>query len=1622
MKKLLALTLWLSLTTAITPAHADPVSGLIGLVSWVGSLGVVGQFVLGAAIKIGTSLYDRAKAKKEQTQAAGVQGSMRVGGDNPLSFIVGTYATSGSLEYVGTWGKDGSTPNAYHTQVISLSDLPVSGLSNIIWISGKQCTIDWNATPTAQGYPVIEYRDGGKDYLWVKFHDGTQTVTDNFLFSQFATGDRPWKADMIGNGVAYAIVTARLNRNLFTSAPSIKFIVQGIKLYDVRKDSSGGGSGAHRWNDPSTWEFSENPKVIQYNILRGISYQNEWFYGGQNLAAFQLPASNWMAAMNECDRQIALAEGGTETQFRAGAEILTNYQPIEAIKELDKTCGGRTAELGGIYKTICGAPGLPVYSFTDADIVITQSQEQDPFPGLESTINGISATYPEPAEAWNNKDAPARYNADYEASDANNRLLSELEYPYAPYGLQVQRLMSAALEEARRFRKHTATMPPEAFLIEPLDVISYTSPRNGYSTKRFLMGGMDDLPNVNQAVAFSEIDPADYGWTPSQQLPTSTGVTGPIVVPIQPMTGWTVEPSHISDAAGTQRRPAILVKCAPELEDVARVHVKVRLKATQAIVFDSDQNAYPKPNTNGTYQWLLSGTWCLPLTTFQVSGEYVPFSTRQTEPSDWIDVTTENILISSDDIFDNAIIQTKIADGAVIAAKIRDEGVTALKLADGAVTTTKIAVQAVTEQLLANSAVTADKMADAAVTSSKLRDSIITETKFAAGLKPVKVLSSPPVNGQGSDGDTATYGGALYTYSNGQWNSPSFSLPDGSVTANKLADAAVTAQKLASFAVTNDKIAVGAVYGDVIAAKAITARMLTLVDWENQVPDNKLQDPKSWGSDGGVLNPNSTRGFDSQGELNWTYTGGTGYKTALLSQFFPVVPDQQYRCGFQFIRTSGTKVGIWARLDWYDAQGNNLNTFGTILDATAGNTISGLQKFGADVQAPSNAAAARYVVYVWRDNTDGNFACGAPSVLRKAGANLIVDGAIIANKLAVNSVTAASVQAGAIGVDQLAAGAVVASKLAAGAITTDKLAVGSGGNIFKNSAFEMDGLYWGREYQDGNNWTVGIRTDNYAAGKRVYEIRKSTAWGGGQVYGIRQYNGYGTPLTYAAEAGKYYELSCYYYGHRCRQIELWICFLDTNDAVIQYLSVPFDANINGNPAQQLSNYRRAWAKFLAPAGTVRCFPFFRHGDTANVSGYNDSYLWLKNLYFGEANANQTQPTPWSEEGNTFIQGGEIVARSVTADRIVAGALTAYEIAAGTITGDKVAAGTITGVNIQGSTITGDKIAANTISAAQMAADAITAKSLLLTDFSNMSDNGYGNGNLGGWNVEWYRNYYIDNNLGWITQHDGGAVYMRQAVPIMEGDWFFADVYVYNQAGARAVNYIAWLDVNGNWLSASHCGYTDAKNQWVRLQGRVQAPAGARFCRQQLQRESANTNENTFWGRPVMRRASGAELIVDGSITAGKMSVNSLDAISANLGNVNISQAYIGTLTVGTGNIQGGAVSDVFFGVGGNGISGTLVSIGVNNPYGAAVIIQAAAQPSSAGGNALVTLAIQRNGGTIRNLPIVTGNTPSNQLFSGSYFLVDAPGAGSFTYSLVVASVSGISTITIPTLIATVLKR
>jgi hypothetical protein len=1527
---------------AAEPAQAGPLLGIPALFSAIAAT-TIGKVVLGIVLNVAVSLLQKVLTKKPEQKAIGVKLDIEIGDDIPVSAVIGYYPTAGKRNYVATWGKFRKTPNAYLTQVIELGNLPMSKtlLQDIdLWVDDQKVTILTGETPDENGYPIKEFRDdddrdgdvgsGIDDYAWIKFYNGTQTATDPFLLETFGDlEDRPWLATMIGRGVPYAVMTYRYRPKYFNTVPNTLIVSRGIPLYDIRKDSTNGGNGPQRWNDQSTWEPSVNAVVMTYNVIRGLSYNGDWFFGGQDLAASRLPSSNWIAAANEAGRLIEIAGQPSEPQFRAGIEITGDMEPLDVIDNLRAACNGRIAEVGGSFKIQIGAFGAAVFSFTDADIVVTKVQTFEPFPTLDDTINQINISYPNPDEKWVTKDAPALTAKDtldpatgktlFEV-DGNRVLAADVQLPAVPFARQAQRIRRAMIKEERRFHTHRFWLPPEAWVLEPNDVIAWSSARNGYSNKKFIIVDIQGEVTMNQLVTIREIDPADYDWSPTFDLPTSSGYLGPMLVPTQPMEGWTVTATTITDANGVSRRPAIVVTAAANLDDVRSVWVKVRLKATGAIVFDSDQFPY----ASATGAWILTGLWLWPATEYEVQGRLVPFSARKTDPSAWISVTTADIGFSSADLIDNAVTQQKIAEAAISASKIADEAVTGVKLANQAVTTAKIALAAVTSLLISDGAVIAAKLADAAVTISKIQDGAVIAskvadgaierdklaaqavdaTKFAAGIQPIGVVAGTVVPTTKTQ-EIITVDGKLYRWTNGAYSAsvPAVEI-SGTIISSQIADAAITAQKLAAAAIDATKFASGIRPVETVSALPTTGNV-----------------------------QGRTVFLTTDGKL-YRYTGGS---------FTASVPAVDVTG-----QITSTQIGP-----------DSVTT-----DKIAANAVT------------ANEIAANAIVA-------GKIAVGAVSADQIAAnaitAAKIAAGAISADKLAVgtgrNMIPNSDLRAGTTGWQANASGGDWGNPILE--MRTDKYGIAGTGSL----QVLQRGAQVNDQFADvspidpatkqimrfpvkaGGNYEISI----YAFGHRSNYVRAHVDWRdlNGNNLGYAWYDGpshqnfdpQGQLSNYPRIGGRLNPAPAgtafAYVFFRC-----WGHSAAYGVDSYTWLALPYFGECNPNQTE-LSPWGPAGVTLIdagnivtnaitadkIAAGAITVGKLAAGAVTAGTIAANA--VTAGTIAVGAVSADQIAAnaiTAVKIAGGT-ITGDKLAVRTISADSLLAATITGYEIKADTITGSHIAAltvtanelaansvvagklaanavtagtiaanaisainiqgSTITGDKLQGATISGDKLQANTLGAREIAADSISAKQLVITNFSNLVPD----------NQMTSTEAWVGTIPGWIVWGDHGLFQSYNGMQFGAGPWGSgsytncqsrsfpvkgATSYrftgaIYSNSNYNAFIRVLWLDANG--ALASYYDHASTGNRGAGGTGlqtvNLVSPVGAASAIIELFVQRNNTGGPVYFGSIGAFERNAGELIVDGAIKAAQIAADAITTAMLQAGSVTTDKLVVG---------------------------------------------------------------------------------------------------------------------------------
>lgn len=113
-------------------------------------------------------------------------------------------------------------------------------------------------------------------------------------------------------------------------------------------------------------------------------------------------------------------------------------------------------------------------------------------------------------------------------------------------------------------------------------------------------------------------------------------------------------------------------------------------------------------------------------------------------------------------------------------------------------------------------------------------------------------------------------------------------------------------------------------------------------------------------------------------------------------------------------------------------------------------------------------------------------------------------------------------------------------------------------------------------------------------------------------------------------AGTRYELSAYVASHRC-DVDVRVWWLDANG---DYVAEGGFSAVRSSGGRNLAAWSRPYGFLTAPS-TARVATLGMRIYAADA-GSTDAYAWMTRVFFGEANANQTLPSPWSPAGFTAI--------------------------------------------------------------------------------------------------------------------------------------------------------------------------------------------------------------------------------------------------------------------------------------------------------------------------------------------------------------------------------------------------
>lgn len=325
--------------------------------------------------------------------------------------------------------------------------------------------------------------------------------------------------------------------------------------------------------------------------------------------------------------------------------------------------------------------------------------------------------------------------------------------------------------------------------------------------------------------------------------------------------------------------------------------------------------------------------------------------------------------------------------------------------------------------------VEAGNLANGAVSAGKLAAGAVELTKFANGIEPVAVVSSVP-GARVTQTVFNTADDKLY-----RWDGAAYvkSVDGGDITAGSI---------------VAGKIAAGAIGANEIAAGAITTGKLLVTGQGAALNhDPAFQDSTAWwGFNGGST---FVTGLTNGAAGTTAFRSPANIPSDIFSLAVPVDPAKSYRVRCQSRRV-GSNGTLYIGLRFWDGAGTNITGNGTFwyvgaVNSTPGTSwtlYQGIIGQGGPIGAvPANARSMAVIALVNYGGSAGYMELQDLRVEEAIGADLIVDGAIIATKLSANAIAvgSAAIQDGAIRNALIENLAVDSAKIANASVVTAKI-------------------------------------------------------------------------------------------------------------------------------------------------------------------------------------------------------------------------------------------------------------------------------------------------------------------------------------------------------------------------------------------------------------------------------------------------------------------------------------------------------------------------------------------------------------------------------------------------------
>ncbi|MBV2147878.1 fibronectin type III domain-containing protein [Sphingobium sp. AS12] len=283
---------------------------------------------------------------------------------------------------------------------------------------------------TVSGGTVTQSSFRGAVHIYTR-----QGTDDQTAVSQLTARFPQWTSAHRQRGCALAVIICDPVKQKYFSEvysgqmPAYSQVRKAVKLYDPRKDSTAGGSGAHRLNNKATWEWSDNGPLV---IADYVAHPDGYGLGYDNI--------NWAniaAEADIADQAVTTVTDETIARWRLWASYsLADDERRQILTDMMKAVDGFCWQ-GPDFKF-----NLMVGRFEEPDITITddhiKAMTATLGPQAQQRVSALKMLYTEAAIGYREQESATIDDPDSPADP--NTSPQAVQLYYAPHHNQAVRV------------------------------------------------------------------------------------------------------------------------------------------------------------------------------------------------------------------------------------------------------------------------------------------------------------------------------------------------------------------------------------------------------------------------------------------------------------------------------------------------------------------------------------------------------------------------------------------------------------------------------------------------------------------------------------------------------------------------------------------------------------------------------------------------------------------------------------------------------------------------------------------------------------------------------------------------------------------------------------------------------------------------------------------------------------------------------------------------------------------------------------------------------------------------------------------------------------------------------